>query len=166
MTKKRFTGVVLFWKGLETSIRFAIISILCGLIAFGIIAINEDWSRWVAKEENYEALEKIAYDIIESENISQPISENLKNYNVSVNNDGTIYVDLYSNDVEHLRITISEDFKIQSLQRNSRTLWYVMMLIFLLAIIGTIVSAIVHLIYFIFKKIYMFIKNKPENSRE
>lgn len=166
MTKKRFTGAVVFWKGLETSTRFAIISILCGLIAFGIIAINEDWSRWVAKEENYNALEEIVYDIIESKNISQPISENLRNYDVSVNNDGTIDIDLYSNDVEYLEITISEDYQIQSFQRHSRTILFVGMRIFLLVIIGIIISAIVHLIYFIFEKIYMFISNKPENSRE
>lgn len=166
MTKKRFTGAVEFWKGLETSIRFAIISILCGLIAFGIIAINEDWSLWVAKEADYNALEEFAYDIIENKNISLPISENLKNYDVSFNNDGTIDIDLYGNDVEYLKITLSEDYQIQSFQRHSRTLWFVTMLIFLLVIIGIIISTILHLIYFIFKKIYMFISNKPENSRE
>ena len=121
-----------------------------------------EWSKIIPTEERYVALEKIAYEIVESKNVTQPLSEELKWYDVIFNEDRTLNISLYG-EAETLRVKLSENYEIKSFTRS-----YVVSIIYVIAvIIGAVVMYFIQSVIIVgalygivicIKKIYLFSK--------
>ena len=152
------------WCKLNGITRFTIVAIVSAILLFSIIAIFEDWSLWKTSEERYVALEAVANDIIENKNLSQPLSDKLKNYNITVKSDGDTEIDLFGYGVENVKLVLHGDFQIKEFNRNSRLFEYIIMFFFALITLGLTASTITHGIYYLIKKIMKFAKKEMKKN--
>lgn len=152
------------WCKLNGITRFTIVAIVSAILLFSIIAIFEDWSLWKASEERYVALEAVANDIIENKNLSQPLSDELKNYNIAVKNDGDTEIELFGYGVENVKLVLHGDFQLKEFNRHSRLFEYIIMYFFAFVTVGLMSSTIAHGVYYLIKKIVQFIKKESRKE--
>jgi len=143
--------------------RLIIITIICSILTFAYIYIfEEDLSYWKAKEENFKILENTANQIIEEKSFVHPLPKGIRDYQVSVNRDGTTNISLYSNHVENIHITLSKDFNIIEIERSNGIVLVILVHIVYCFAIGFIVSTIINIVYLIIKLIIQKTKEKKQ----
>lgn len=147
------------WKKLGAFSRFFIISFICTLLVFAYTyAFELNFAYWKTKEENYDALEDIMYKVIEEKNFTIPLTDKLSNYNIYVDKKGDINIELYSDHVEYLYITLDSDFNLIELDRQN-TIWVIVLAqITVFAFGGILLSLLLYIIYYLIKYIIKFIK--------
>lgn len=148
------------WNKLGRLSRFLIITLICGILFMCYLyAFELDLSDWKSKEENYNALETIMYEMIEEKKFTMPLSENLSSYSVNAYSNGKIDVALHSNGIESIYVTLSPEFKLIELKRSNSFGGIIIVHILLLFFCGFILSIMVHIIYYlIIKNIILFIR--------
>lgn len=150
------------WRKLGIFAKLAIFAIPLCVILFTWDCVITDWSEIIPDEEGYVALEELAYEIIETKNITLPLSENLESYTVDFNADGTINIKLYGKS-EILRIKLSENYEIKSFTRGNESIVITIIAVIILVLItyffvAWIIFAILYAIVLGIKKIYLFFK--------
>ena len=106
------------WQSLGIFGKLLIVAIPIALILFSAICMDTNWDEFITTEQDYVALEEVAYEIIETQNVMQPLEGNLKHYIVEFADDGTIEIILYGN-AESLHFTVTEDFQVKSFYRRA-----------------------------------------------
>ena len=147
------------WQQLGIFGKLVIIAIPIALILFSSICMNTNWDEFITTEQDYIALEEVAYEIIEMQNVMQPLEGNLKHYTVEFLDDGTIEIVLYGN-AESLHFTVTEDFEVKSFYRGISDVVPTVILVSLVCVLMGLVGAMI--IYDAangIKRIYFYFKN-------
>lgn len=118
MKTDQFANVIKRWKSLENVKPSLLMILVFFLITFVITWKIGIWEMFLPKEECYEALEKIAYDIAETKEIIQPITDDLAGYKVSFNLDGTMFIKLYGHHTEVVFVELFENYEICGIGRS------------------------------------------------
>lgn len=146
------------WNQLGDSTKLWIIAIPIALILFTAVCIDTDWDEFSTTENDYVALETVAHEIIETQNLVQQLGGNLKNYTISFENDGTIEIVLYGN-AESLQLRLTDNFEVKSMYRGISTVIPITLLFALMCVATGFIGAM--FIYDVtegVKKIYIYIK--------
>ena len=147
------------WQSLGIFGKLVIIAIPIALILFSSICMDTNWDEFITTEQDYIALEQVAYEIIETQNVMQPLEGNLKHYTVEFADDGTIEIILYGN-AESLHFTVTEDFEVKSFNRGISEVVPTVIIVSLVCILMGLVGAMI--IYDTadgIKRIYFYFKN-------
>lgn len=143
--KKRICGIITFIKEMEG--RFFLIALLCALVIFCIAAVNETSLIFVPnKEKSYQDLEEVVDNISNQKNLIQPLSESLKEYKISSNENGTVKITLYSHDYLILDVIMTEEYQIQSIERKVFIAEYLIQLFLSLMFMGIIITTVLYLV--------------------
>jgi len=145
------------WKKLGPFSRFFIVSFFCTILVFIYAYTFElDFADFKIREENYDALEDIMYNVIEEKNFTIPLTDKLSNYNIYVNK-GDINIELHSDNVEYLYITLDSDFNLIELNRQNTIVLIVLAQITVFVLGGILLSLLLYIIYYSIKYIIEFI---------
>ena len=147
------------WQSLGIFGKLLIVAIPIALILFSAICMDTNWDEFITTEQDYVALEEVAYEIIETQNVMQPLEGNLKHYIVEFADDGTIEIILYGN-AESLHFTVTEDFQVKSFYRGISDVVPTVIIVSLLCVLMGLIGAII--IYETadgIRRIYFYFKN-------
>lgn len=165
MVKKLFNR----WCQIDVMKRLIIIAIICAVSFFGVLCAFEDWSVWSTHEAAYVELQEIAYGISENQNLNLKPDENLQNYKIVWNKDGTIDITLHAHDMSYIYFTVNENYQIQEMHRGSEVWWYIIVLIVSFIGAGFFGAEVIFVIYYAIKVMCRFIikiKNEPAEQKE
>ena len=147
------------WQQMGIFGRLVIIAIPIALILFSSICMDTNWDEFITTEQDYVALEEVAYEIIETQNVMQSLEGNLERYTVKFENDGTIEIVLYGT-AESLHFTVTEDFEVKSFYRGISDVVPTVIIVALICVLMGLVGAII--IYDAadgIRRIYFYFKN-------
>jgi hypothetical protein len=123
-----------------------------------MLCINTDWAEFLTKEEDYLALEEVAYNIIETKNVMQPLNDKLQNYKVFFNEDGSIDFTLWGAS-EYIKFGVSKDFEVKSFNRGSSAVMPITVICFILSFgMAIIIATVLYCAVERANKFYMFLK--------
>lgn len=163
--KKRFKNSANFWKSLSSGFKFAIVSILVAVFLFGHMAINmstEEWTIFSVQEEDFDALTEVAYNIIETKDITRPKSDKIVSYNATVYSDGEITISMHTSGVESLEMKLTENFEIIKFEKKNSVFETIMGYILVFLFFGILITGIIKVVSITVKWIYNKCKrNKP-----
>ena len=146
------------WRRYGAGLKILIIASLLTIIIFGVLCINTDWAEFLTKEEDYLALEEVAYNIIETKNVMQPLDDKLQNYKVFFNEDGSIDFTLWGN-AEYISFEVSSDFEVKSFNRGSSIVFTETALALIFSFgIAAIIATILYCAIIRANKFYLFLK--------
>ena len=147
------------WQSLGIFGKLLIVAIPIALILFSSICMDTNWDEFITTEQDYIALEQVAYEIIETQNVMQPLRGNLKHYTIEFADDGTIEIVLYGN-AESLHFTVTEDFEVKSFYRGISDVVPTVIIVSLVCVLMGLFGAII--IYDAadgIRRIYFYFKN-------
>lgn len=147
------------WQQMGIFGRLVVIAIPIALILFSSICMETNWDEFITTEQDYIALEKVAYEIIETQNVMQPLEGNLKHYTLEFLDDDTIEIVLYGT-AESLHFTITEDFEVKSFYRGISDVIPTVVVVSLVCVLMGLLGAII--IYDAtdgIRRIYFYFKN-------
>ena len=147
------------WQSLGIFGKLLIVAIPIALILFSSICMDTNWDEFITTVQDYIALEEIAYEIIETQNVMQPLKGNLKHYTIEFADDGTIEIVLYGN-AESLHFTVTEDFEVKSFYRGISDVVPTVIIVSLVCVLMGLFGAII--IYDAadgIRRIYFYFKN-------
>lgn len=160
--KKRFNIFLDFWENLIKSKLFVILAILFAVISFIVDFKDEDWSKWYAEENDYQALEQVLDNMIKEKNFIQPLSNKLSYYKIEVNKNSWIDITLYGDNVTIIKAQLDENLQLKSLKRENQHFDAIITFVIIFVITCVISYVTIFIIYivlrFLFRAIYIIIE--------
>lgn len=145
--KKRIQKIINSIKQMEG--KFFLIMLICALIIFCIAATEDSSLIFVSnKEDSYQALEAVVDNMSNQKKLIQPLSDNLKDYKINSNKDGTVKIELYSYNNLFLEIIMNQEYEIQSIERKVVISEYLVELLLGLTFISAVMTSILYMIVY------------------